>query len=207
MPSSLVPPRHPDSGSVATTGFGSEAGRRPSHTSAGGACWNAAPTEVSDVRVIEQACDPEHAPLQPEKLQPASGRTSRATDVPSANCAEHVAPQSIPDGVETTRPDPFKLTRSACIPGAVVWKVAFTVASAVIGTTQLPVPEHAPPQPAKLAPDPAVAVSVTACEKVALQVEPQSIPAGEEDTFPLPETSTASAWEVGVVEPGPWLLC
>ena len=72
--------------------------------------------------------------------------------------------------------------------GGVAWNVAFAAASALIGSVQVPMPEHPPSHPEKIAPAPAVAVRVTACEKVATQFEPQSIPAGEEVTVPFPET-------------------
>src|SRR5690242_17789122 len=93
-----------------------------------------------------QAEAPEQAPLHPESCQPSAGRTSSATTVPSANWAEQVDPQSMPAGVETTVPDPWTATRSVriCAPGGALWKVAPTVASAFIGTTQAEVPEHAP---------------------------------------------------------------
>jgi hypothetical protein len=68
-------------------------------------------------------------------------------------------------------------------------KVAVTDCAPLIVTAQLPVPEHpAPAHPLKVEPDAADAVSVTVepSEKVAEQVEPQSIPAGDETTEPEP---------------------
>src|SRR5439155_1357135 len=56
-------------------------------------------------------------------------------------------------------------------------------------TVQAPVPEHPPPlQPLKVEPAAALAVSVTAVPlgKLAEQVAPQLIPAGELVTVPLP---------------------
>ena len=52
----------------------------------------------------------------------------------------------------------------------------------------LPVPEHAPDHPAKADPEAGEAVSVTVVfwSNVALQVEPQLIPAGELTTVPTP---------------------
>ena len=84
--------------------------------------------------------------------------------------------------------------------GGVAWNVAFAAASALIGSVQVPMPEHPPSHPEKIAPAPAVAVRVTACEKVATQFEPQSIPAGEEVTVPFPETCTIRVWGCGAVE-------
>src|SRR5204862_7070659 len=68
-------------------------------------------------------------------------------------------------------------------------KVAVTVVAAETVTTHVPVPEHPPPrQPVKVEPAAGVAVSVTAVplEKLAEQVAPQLIPAGELVTVPLP---------------------
>src|SRR5437879_12916257 len=72
-----------------------------------------------------------------------------------------------------------------------VWrvKVAVTVVAAETVTTHDPVPEQPPPlQPLKIEPAAGVAVSVTAVPlvKLAEQVAPQSMPAGELVTVPLP---------------------
>jgi hypothetical protein len=65
----------------------------------------------------------------------------------------------------------------------------------VIETVQPPVPEHAPDHPEKLEPAAGVAVSVTLVPLVnpAAHVEGHEIPAGVEDTVPLPSTVTVSA--------------
>ena len=68
-------------------------------------------------------------------------------------------------------------------------KVAVTVVAAESVTVQVPVPEQPPPlQPVKVEPAAEVAVSVTAVPlaKLAEQVAPQVIPAGELVTVPLP---------------------
>src|SRR5438132_10525657 len=72
-----------------------------------------------------------------------------------------------------------------------VWsvKVAVTVVAAETVTTHDPVPEQPPPlQPLKIEPAAGVAVSVTAVPlaKLAAQVAPQVMPAGELVTVPLP---------------------
>jgi len=67
--------------------------------------------------------------------------------------------------------------------------VAVTVVAAEIVTVQAPVPEQPPPlQPPKVEPAAGPAVSVTAVPlvKLAAQVAPQSMPAGELVTVPLP---------------------
>ena len=64
-----------------------------------------------------------------------------------------------------------------------------TVVAAETETTHDPVPEHPPPlQPPKVDPAAGVAVSVTAVPlvKLAAQVAPQVMPAGELVTVPLP---------------------
>ena len=64
-----------------------------------------------------------------------------------------------------------------------------TVVAAESVTVQAPVPEQPPPlQPVKVEPVVGAAVSVTAVPlvKLAAQVAPQSMPAGELVTVPLP---------------------
>src|SRR5439155_7548681 len=72
-------------------------------------------------------------------------------------------------------------------------------------TVQVPVPEHPPPvQPVKVEPAVGVAVNVTAVPlvKLAEQVAPQLIPAGELVTVPLPAPAGATVrvklWRVKV---------
>src|ERR1700730_9821262 len=66
--------------------------------------------------------------------------------------------------------------------------VAVTTTSVPSETTQLPLPEQAPPQPVKLEPVPAIASSSTLVPfgREALQFLPQSIPAGADATWPEP---------------------
>jgi hypothetical protein len=65
-------------------------------------------------------------------------------------------------------------------------------------TGHVPVPGQAPLQPAKVEPGAAVGVSVTTvpCGYAREQVAPQSIPAGELETLPLPVPAllTVSVW-------------
>jgi hypothetical protein len=77
-----------------------------------------------------------------------------------------------------------------------VVKLADTLVSAFIVTVQLPIPLHAPPQPARpqAAAAPAVKVTCVPGTKLALHVAPQSIAEGELVTLPpgLPATDTES---------------
>ncbi len=72
-------------------------------------------------------------------------------------------PQVIPAGDELTVPAPVPagLTVSAKVETGTVVKVAVTERAAVIVTTQVEVPEHAPLQPAKNEPATGAADSVT----------------------------------------------
>jgi len=54
---------------------------------------------------------------QPENLQPAEAVATRDTAVPPSNWLEQLAPQSMPAGLDTTRPDPCNMTLSRCVPG------------------------------------------------------------------------------------------
>src|SRR5205809_721607 len=144
---------------------------------------------------------PEHPPpLQPPKVEPAAGVAVSVTAVPLAKLAVQVAPHVMPAGALVTvpLPVPTSLTVSAKV-GRL--KVAVTVVAAETETTHDPVPEHPPPlQPPKVEPAAGVAVSVTAVPlvKLAAQVAPQVMPAGELVTVPLPvPTSLTVSAKVG----------
>jgi hypothetical protein len=76
--------------------------------------------------------------------------------------ALQVLPQLMPEGFDVTvpAPEPALVSVSAKVVAELL-NVAVTERAAVIETVHAPVPEHAPLQPAKLAPLPADAVSVT----------------------------------------------
>lgn len=126
------------------------------------------------------------------------------TRVPVAKFAAHVEPQEITAGLDVTVPVPvFRLVRVTVSVETAV-KVAVTLFALVIERMQLPVPVHAPDQPAKADPAAAAAVSVTDVPLVkdAEHVLPQEMPAGLEVTVPEPvpdfETASAVALEVKV---------
>ena len=150
---------------------------------------NVAVTARAAVIDREQVEVPEHAPLQPAKLEPLAAAGVSVTDEPLAKLALQVAPQLMPAGDEVTAPDPEPalVTLNAKVVAELL-KVAVTDRAAVIDTVQAPVPVHAPLQPEKVEPPAAAAVSVTDAPlvKFALQVDPQLMPDGDEVTVPLP---------------------
>src|ERR1700730_11833279 len=78
----------------------------------GGALSKTASTCESAPIWTEQSPDPLHAPPQRVKLDPAAGVAVRLTREPSMNDALQVDGQSIPDGLDVTRPSPETLTVS-----------------------------------------------------------------------------------------------
>src|SRR5437773_3784240 len=126
-------------------------------------------------------------PLQPLKVEPAAGAAVSVTAVPLVKLAAQVAPQLMPAGLLVTVPAPAPALETVSTRAGV--KVTVTVVAAEIVTTHDPVPEQPPPlQPPKVEPAAGAAVSVTAVPlaKLAAQVAPQSMPAGELVTVPLP---------------------
>jgi hypothetical protein len=146
---------------------------------------NVAVTEVSAVMGTVQVPMPKQPPpLQPVNVEPVEAEAVRVTEV--LKMAKQVEGQLMPPGSLVTMPlpEPADLTVSRyelCV------KAAVTVVAPVIGTVQVPVPEQPPPlQPVKVEPAAAAAVRVTEVLKLAEQVKPQSMPAGELVTVPLP---------------------
>lgn len=115
--------------------------------------------DVSIVRL--QTPVPEHAPLQPMKVDPASGVAVNVTLALLVKAKEQVPPQLIPAGllVIVPLPAPSLATVSVFVPDES--KVAVTDLAASIVTVQEPVPEQAPLQPAKIELASGAAVSVT----------------------------------------------
>ena len=141
--------------------------------------------------VIEtvQAAVPVHAPLQPVNVEPLAAAAERVTDVPLEKLALHALPQLTPAGDEVTVPAPVPVfvTLSANVVAELL-NVAVTDRACVIDTVQAAVPVQAPLQPANVDPLAAAGVSVTEepLLKLAVQVEPQLMPAGDEVTVPVP---------------------
>jgi hypothetical protein len=111
---------------------------------------------------VVQVPVPVQAPLQPANVEPVVAAAVRVTDVPLAKLALQVVPQFTPVGAEVTVPAPLPalVTVNAKVDVDVL-KVAVTLRAAVIDTVQVPVPEHAPLQPANVEFAAAAAVSVT----------------------------------------------
>jgi len=156
------------------------------------AILNVAVTELAEFKVTEHAAVPEHAPDQPAKTEPAAGAAVNCTTLPAVKLALHAFPQLIPEGVLVTLPDPLpaRETASENVCGERL-KVAETESLFVapIVTEHDPVPEQAPPHPAKTDPAPGVAVNFTEVPagKSELQAWPQLIPDGVLVTVPDPD--------------------
>lgn len=134
---------------------------------------------------------PAQAPLQPAKVEPASGIAVSVTAAPPVKLALHAVPQLMPAGLDATIPvpAPFFVTLSIYVLGRVAaTNVAVTVCAWLMVTVQRLVPLHAPLQPPNVEPFVAAAVMVTLVPalKLALQAVPQLMPVGEEVTVPLP---------------------
>src|SRR4051812_46105303 len=163
----------------------------------GGVPSKAAPSCRSAPTVTWQVPVPEHAPVQPEKVEPDAGVAVRTTLALSSNWAVQAAPQSIPAGAEEIRPDPAQegVRVPVCFPagaGGSATKVTNTFTSAVSLTAHPPRPVQPPPQPANLQPGSGAGVSTTCVPSAssAEQARPQSIPAGLERTVPEPVVET-----------------
>src|SRR5205807_583515 len=165
--------------------------------------WKVALTDPAAVMEREHVVTvPVQAPLQPEKLAPAAGFAVNRTAVPLAKFALQVLRQTTPAGVLAGEPEP--LPAKVTVRGEVaILKVAVADCAAVMFTLQVPVPEQAPLQPAKVPPAAAVGVKVTVVPlaKFALQAPGQLIPAGLLVTVPfaLPATVTFRGRVLGLV--------
>src|SRR5690606_14146428 len=93
----------------------------------------------------------------------------------------------MPAGLEITLPMPVPWRITCRVWGWPV-KVAMTWRSSVMDTVQLPMPLQAPPQPLKVEPVDAMALSVTLppSGKLSVQSPPQFTPVGDDDTRPDP---------------------
>src|SRR6516225_178785 len=90
----------------------------------------------------------------------------------------------MPDGDDETKPLPLPASATISVLSTAKFAVMLTAEETVI--VHVPVPLHAPVQPTKIEFVIGVAVSVTDVpgEKLALQLVPQSMPAGDDVTVP-----------------------
>src|SRR5664279_173600 len=70
---------------------------------------NVAVTLCICASVATQVVEPEHAPLHPMNVVPVVDDAVSVTIVLASNSALHVAPQSMPAGVEVTEPTPVPI--------------------------------------------------------------------------------------------------
>ena len=155
---------------------------------------NIAVTGSAPLMVTEQVVAvPEQAPVQPEKLLPEPGVSVSVTTVPEEKFELQVVPQLIPAGEEVTVPDPEP---AFATDKEVVLNIAVTDCAWFMVIAQGPVPEQTELglQPVNVLPEAGVAASVTAVPvaKVALQVVPQLMPAGDETTVPEPAPASVT---------------
>lgn len=143
---------------------------------------------------------PQALSVQPANHQPSSGIAVSLTSEPIVNKAEQVAPHEIPAGDDTTEPFPNFLTSRDPNNGpksvrglgsnGPESKIAVTFFPPLMTSSQVnAVPRQTrPDQPENLEPTGALAVNVTAVprSKLAEQVSPHEIPAGDDTTKPEP---------------------
>jgi hypothetical protein len=154
----------------------------------------------ADVTTVHTVAEPLQLPPQPVKVATVLGDSVSVTDVPVAwGSVQSVAPlpQSIPLPVIFPLPD----TLTVSVGPLAEVKVAVTAfAELVVRVQVLPVAAaQSPPQPVKVAPESAVAVSVA--EVPSGKSSTQSpVPSRHEMPLPVivpgPSTLTASAWSV-----------
>src|SRR3989454_4111268 len=168
------PPRPPSLFSVASERYfsagaccmGPSSGGAIAEQLCGGGMLRSRFTHVvwSPFAVKLQPPPPLHAPPQPTNVELASGTTVSEMRVPAATVIVHTAGQSIPAGVEVTRPDPLPIgtTSMRAVPGGRVEKFAVTSRSTSMVSAHPAVPEQAPCHPTKVEPLAGTAVSRTA---------------------------------------------
>src|SRR5436190_1720643 len=133
-------------------------------------------------------------PLQPVKVELASGVAVKVTAVPVANGAGSVARRARPAAPRVTVAAPAPALVSVRVKDCTA-NVAVTEVAAFTVTMQVPEPEQPPPlQPVKVELASGVAVKVTAVPVAngAAHVAPQAMPAGLLATVPAPAPALVS---------------
>jgi hypothetical protein len=159
---------------------------------------NAAVTAFAEVMLTVQVAEvPVQAPLQPEKVESVDGAAVRVTVTPAVKALLQLLLHAIPLGEEVTAPVPVPVVVRVRVYvfDALRAKVAVRLLAPSTTRVQLPVPAHAPLQPVKVEPDAGLALRARLVPKAkeALQVLPQSIPLGLEDTVPAPVPALVTA--------------
>src|SRR5262245_16219463 len=116
---------------------------------------NFAPTDFGASSVIAHSA-PAQSSTQPPNVAPASGRAASVTLVPNGNFASHVPGQSMPVGVDVTRPAWLRgsetasaMLRPTHVPlSAPEWgPYSRPVGQSLDSKLQKPVDSHSPPRP------------------------------------------------------------
>lgn len=150
---------------------------------------NVAVTPTAPLTDTVQVPVPEQAPPQPVNVDPPVGVAVNMTELfDGENVKEQVEPQAIPTGVLSTVPVPEPARVTVNVSVVEPLNEAVTAVAALSVTMQVPVPVHAPLQPANVDPLAGAAVSVTGVPvaKLPEHVGPQLMPAGALVTVPLP---------------------
>ena len=124
-----------------------------------------ADTDVAAFMVTTQVPVPVHAPDHPANPEPTFAAAVSVTTVPNAYGSLQSEPQLMPAGVDVTAPVPAPPSVTVKVKLASV-NVAVTDCAAFMATTHVPVPVHAPDQPANVEPTAAAAVNVTVVPNV-----------------------------------------
>ena len=127
------------------------------------------------------------SPVQPAKVDVASGVAVSVTDVPTEYGSLQSPGHVIPAGLEVTVPDPVPAIVTASVFGGMRSNVAVQLRAALIVT--LPSVQSASPlHPAKVEPDAGAGISVTVVPSsyISVQSPPQLIPVGLVVTVPEP---------------------
>lgn len=151
----------------------------------------AAAVFVLSINTVQLGVLPAHTPDQPLKVDPVFAAAVSVTVDPPMKPAVQVVPQLMPDGLDVTTPlpEPTLLTVNDALGTTAGSNRAVAVLLASIVTVQLnALPVHPPDQPPKVDPVATLALNVTVlfAAKLAVQVRPQSMPAGFDATLPEP---------------------
>src|SRR3954470_10359390 len=199
---------------VAETGGAGRAGVSPAHCggSGGGGPMGSksAVAAACDLEIVPLPC-PAQPPLHPENIDPAAGWAVNVTGEPTTVAISHVPGQSMPFGVEVTRPAPVpvRLTERRSSPGGNwFWpaKVAVTERFALMSSVQVVVPEQSPCQPMNGPELSALALSTTVPPATLFSQSAVQVNDGLAlCTEPPPATWMVNECEAGAPPPPLWL--